>query len=211
MIDAEKILAKQNRNYDGVTAVSETGSLVAVGKNSGAVALFTDSATAGQVNAPTNRSISQIYISEDGPRGVIASIDGGVVMGFDGRETWAHHYEGLWDIAPVRELTGACVCTNPRVGTGSVHYVKGSEKKWEKPLDDAVGLRVAARRDAGTIAVGTGCYYLDEDPMNRFGTPGIIFYDWGDQKWSKETEEDAIGVILDSDNDRIITGLDDGS
>ena len=211
MIDTEKILTEQNGNYDGVTAFSESGSLVAVSKNSGGVDLLTESGTTGQVDAPTNRSISHIHISEDGPRGVIASIDGGVVMGFDGGETWAHQYEGLWDIAPVHELAGACVCTRPRVGPGAVQYVKGSEEIWKKPLDDAVGVRVAASQDASAIAVGTGYYYLDKDPMSRFGTPGVIFYEWGDRKWSKETDEDAIGLILDPDNDRIITGLDDGS
>ena len=211
MLNPEKILTDQSQSYDGMTAISETGSLVAISKNNGDIEFLTRSGTAGRVDVPTTRSITHMYISEDGPRGVVGSIDGDIVMGFNSSETWGYKFEGLWDIEPVHNFGGACICTRPRVGTGSVKYVDGGEKVWDKSLDNATGITVAASQDASQIAVGMGQYYLDEEPLKRFGAPGIAFYEWGDEEWSKETADDAIGLILDSVNDRIITGLDDGS
>lgn len=211
MIDPEEVFTKQSGSYHGVTGISETGSLVAIGEHNGRVALFSESGSSSYISAQTSRSVSHISISEDGPKGILAFMDGGIVMGFGNGETWTHQYNGLWDIAPVHDLGGACVCTRPREGPGTIQYVKDNEEMWKKPLENAVGERVSASQDAGGIAVATGHYHLDEDPLSRFGTPGIIFYEWGEQEWSKETEEDVIGLVFDSDNDRVTAGLDNGS
>lgn len=211
MINPKNILTKQSEDYRGVAGISETGSLVAISKHGGQVALFTESGTSGDISAPTNRAVSHVYVSEDGPRGVLAFMDEGIVMGFNGGDTWTHQYEGLWDIAPVHKSGGACVCTRPREGPGSIRYVKGNEELWKEPLENSVGVRISANQDASAIAVATGHYHLDEEPLSRFGSPGVIFYEWGKQEWSKETEEDVIGLVFDPENGRVTAGLDDGS
>ena len=211
MAQIERTLTDGSRDYTGTSAISETGSIIAVSERGGSLNLIRGSRIVRRLSAPTRRSISHIHVSEEGPKGVIASMDGGVIVGFNDQTTWEHQLEGLWDIQPVNEMTGVCACTRPRVGTGGVYYFDGPERKWKESLNESVGIRVAASSDGSQIVVAKGKYESDEEPLKRFGESGVDFYEWGEKEWSKETQVDAIGIVLDSENNRIIAGLDDGS
>lgn len=79
MMDPEEVFTKRSGSYHGVTGISETGSLVAIGEHNGQVALFSESGSSSHISAQTSRSVSHIYLSEGGPKGILAFMDGGIV------------------------------------------------------------------------------------------------------------------------------------
>ena len=207
----ETSLTKRSSDYDLTTGLSETGEVVAISNEKGGVALFTESGEEGKISAKTRMSASHIHLREDDLSGIIGFMDDGILLGFGNGESWTYPYEGLWDIEPLHNLDSLCAVSRPRVGPGSVLYLEDGNETWREDLADSTGVSVSAGPEGGKIAVGAGQYYLDREPLSRFGTPGIYFYEWGDQAWFEETEEDVIGLSLNAENGSVTAGLDDGS
>ena len=210
-MEVEKIISKESGNYGLITGTSETGSLYAITKECGGITLLTESGGTGSVDTQARMSASHIHITEDGPAGIIGFMDDGMLYGFQDGDSWGQSYEGLWDLDLSDDMRRVCAVSQPVEGPGNAVCYEDGEKVWDEPLNESVGLSVSAGPKGGKIAVGAGHYHLNEEPLSRFGEPGVHFYEWGEKEWFRETDVDVIGIAFDSENNRVAAGLDDGS
>lgn len=214
-VDPILLFSDAGAQFDLVAGISEKGSQIAVTRTRGGIILYDRSGHKARVGIDTYFSASDIRLSEEHCRGIVAMRDGSLIVEYamTGGIEWVHSFSdfNLWEIDANDDLTRVCAVSKPVSGTGTIRYIDNGELVWTEPLADGSGCDIALSDDGAYLAVATEEYSPDPGIIETVGTAEVLLYEWGDRVWSESTPADVISIDVNTEQNTVVAGLDNGT
>jgi WD40 repeat protein len=208
--DPEVVFSDRYETSGLAAAVSEEGDRYAFGVDSGHVLVYDQEGERQTFDLATDRSVYDLYVSENMPSFVFNSVDGDLFgrAFLETDEEWGIEYDGLWSIDTTPDLSTVVAGSYPAEGTGGAGLVTDGDVQWQQHFTNAAAFDVAITDDANYVAVGGAQYTIGAE---YHGESGVRLYGGdGTEEWTEATDEDVISVGVSSQTNIVVAGTDDG-